>query len=237
MRRLCTVLARGGSTGVPGKNLRLLGGVPLVAHSIRHARATGLFDAVAVSSDDPGILAVARAEGVDVLVERPVELATSSAPKLPAVAHCVAEAERVLAQEFDVVVDLDPTSPLRLPDDVRAVVELLEGSEATGVITVAPARRSPYFNLVEGLPDGTVVLVRPTDPPVVRRQDAPACYDMNASVYAWWRRDVHPGMRLFGGRTLAHVMPEERSLDIDTELDWTIVEFLHAARAAVGGAA
>lgn len=234
MRRVCTVLARAGSTGVPGKNLRPLGGVPLVAHSIRHARATGLFDAVAVSTDDPAVRAVARDEGVDVLVERPTDLATATAAKLPAVLHCVEAAERAAGGRFDVVVDLDVTSPLRLPADITAAVALLEAHpEAGNVITVAPARRSPYFNLVEGAAGGLVRLVRELDPPPVRRQDVPACFDMNASVYVWWRHALTPDARVIGPATLAHVMPEERSLDVDSELDWDLVVHLYA-RARAG---
>ena len=236
MRRLCTVLARAGSTGVPGKNLRPLGGVPLVMHSIRHARATGLFDAVAVSSDDARVLALAREAGVEVVVERPAALATATAGKLPAVLHCVEAAERATGAPFDVVVDLDVTSPLRLPADIVAAVALLEGDpEADNVITVAPARRSPYFNLVEGTAEGRVRLVRELDPPPLRRQDVPACFDMNASVYVWRRAALTPDARVIGPRTLAHVMPEERSLDVDSELDWDLVVHLYAR--ATGGAA
>lgn len=126
MRRICTVLARAGSTGVPGKNTRLLGGIPLVAHSIRHARATGLFETLVVSTDDPEVRRIARQEGVDLVVDRPEALASATAGKVPAIVHAVETAERDLGRRFDVVVDLDVTSPLRVPEDVLAAVELLE---------------------------------------------------------------------------------------------------------------
>jgi len=229
MRRVCTVLARAGSVGVPGKNVRLLGGVPLIVHSIRHARATGLFDAVVVSTDDPEVRRIAQDEGVDLVVERPAELATATAGKVPAIVHAVEVAEATLGGSFDVVVDLDATSPLRLPDDVVAAVALLERDpDAVNVITAAPARRSPYFNLVERRPDGGVQLARPTDPPVLRRQDAPDCFDMNASIYVWWRATLQAGLAVINPGTRLHVMPEERSHDVDSELDWRIVTHLHA---------
>ena len=231
MRRICTVLARAGSVGVPGKNTRLLGGVPLVAHSIRHARATGLFDAVVVSTDDSEVRRIAEDEHVDLVVARPSELATASAGKVPAIVHAVETAEISLRRRFDVVVDLDATSPLRTPEDVVAAVALLEGApEAANVITAAPARRSPYFNLVERAADGSVRLVRPSDPPLLRRQDAPECFDMNASIYAWWRATLSADLPVVNRSTRLHVMPEERSHDIDSELDWTIVTYLHALR-------
>lgn len=230
MTRLCTICARGGSKGVPGKNIRPLAGLPLIAHSIRQARDSGLFAAIAVSSDATAILAAAAEAGADLMIERPAELASDTAGKLPAIRHCVAEAERRLDRRFDILVDLDATSPLRLPEDIRGAVALLEDSGAASVITGSPARRSPYFNLVEERPDGSVGLSKPPPAEVLRRQDAPACFDMNASIYVW-RRDVFlAGPRVFYPDTRLFVMPEERSHDIDSELDFAIVEMLLARR-------
>ena len=231
MRRICTVLARAGSVGVPGKNTRLLGGVPLVAHSIRHARATGLFATIVVSTDDPEVRRIAEGEQVDLVVARPDALATASAGKVPAIVHAVETAEAELGRTFDVVVDLDVTSPLRDPDDVMAAVALLEDDpSSSNVVTAAPARRSPYFNLVERTADAGVRLARPSDPPLLRRQDAPECFDMNASIYVWWRATLAADLPVVNPGTRLHVMPEERSHDIDSELDWSIVTHLHALR-------
>ena len=231
MRRICTVLARAGSVGVPGKNTRLLGGVPLVAHSIRHARTTGLFDAVVVSTDDPEVRSITECEEVDLIVARPAGLATADAGKVPAIVHAVETAEAEFGRTFDMVVDLDVTSPLRDPEDVTAAVLLLEGDPAAAnVITAAPARRSPYFNLVERADDGTVRLVRPSDPPLLRRQDAPECFDMNASIYVWRRAALSVDVPVVNSGTRLHVMPEERSHDVDSELDWSIVTHLYGLR-------
>ncbi len=211
---------------MPGKNLRDLMGKPLIAYSIEQARATGLFSAVAVSSDSTEILDVARRFGADVLVERPMEMATDTAAKLPAIQHCVETAERDMRQQFSIFVDLDVTSPLRLPEDIKGAVRLLESGGASNVITGAPARRSPYFNLVELDGNGHVHLSKRTPHPITRRQDAPLCYDMNASMYVW-RRDIFLGNpAVFYEDTLLFQMPEERSIDIDSELDWEIVELL-----------
>lgn len=229
MSRLCTLCARGGSKGVPNKNLRVLAGKPLLAHSLIQARQSGLFDLLAVSSDSPAILEVAKTWGADLTVERPADMATDTAAKLPAIRHCVAAAERETGKRFGVVCDLDATAPLRSIDDIRGAVALLEGSDALNVITGMPARRSPYFNMVERDDRGRVRLSKTLTKPVVRRQDAPACFDMNASIYVW-RRDtlMDGGDGVIGSDTLLFVMPEERSIDIDSETDFRFVEFLMA---------
>lgn len=226
LKRLCTVCARGGSKGVPGKNVRLLQGRPLIAHTVERAVVSGLFDAIAVSSDSDAILEAASAAGATHLVKRPDELATDQAGKLPAIVHCVREAEKALGVEVETVVDLDATSPLRAVSDIAGAVELFEESGATSVITGAPARRSPYFNLVEVGSDDIARLSKPTPQAVLRRQDAPPCYDMNASIYVWRRQSLIESPAVFYPDTRLFVMPEERSHDIDTELDFTWVSFL-----------
>lgn len=230
LSRVCTICVRGGSKGVKGKNLRLLAGKPLFVHSIEQARVTGLFAAIGVSSDSEQILELAKQHGVDHAIRRPDVLATDTAPKLPVIRHCVEAIEQEMSTRFDIMVDLDATSPLRTPGDIVAVIGLLTENEVDAVITGAPARRSPYFNMVEIAPGGGVHLCKPMLPPPVRRQDAPVCYDMNASIYAWNRSGLWGGAGLFSSRTRLHVMPEERSIDIDSELDWQIVEFLFAKR-------
>lgn len=240
MKRICTICARAGSKGVRGKNLRVLNGLPLLAHSVRQAVLSGLFDAIALSSDSPEMLVIAKEHGATVLVDRPVEMATDTAAKLPVIRHCVAEAERILGVTFDTCVDLDATSPLRAVEDIHAVVQLLEGRSVSNVITAMPARRSPYFNLIEQDEHGVIRLAKPVSPPYVRRQDAPACFDMNASIYAWSRNALINAPGLFNSDTLLHVMPEERSIDIDSEVDFLLVELLmsrieHRTKAASAG--
>ena len=226
MRRLCTICARGGSKGVEGKNLRPLLGRPLVAHSISQARETGLFEYIAVSSDSNEILAVAEETGADYLIRRPDEMARDEAAKLPAIRHCLLEVERLTDVRFDLLTDLDATSPLRFLADIANAVALLEDRGVSNVITGARSRRSPYFNLVERGGDDVVRLSKQIDPPVVRRQDAPICFDMNASIYVWQRDTFVNAPSLFYSDTLLYEMPEDRSFDIDTTQDFEIVEFL-----------
>lgn len=226
MSRLCTVCVRGGSKGVKGKNIRPLLGKPLIAHTIAQAKMTGLFEAVAVSSDSSEILDVAAQWGADVLVRRPDELAGDTAPKVPAILHCLQDAERQLGHTFPVFADLDATSPLRLPEDVVGAVRLLEEKGVSSVITGCPARRSPYFNLVELNGGGFVRLSKTLPQAVTRRQDSPRCFDMNASIYVWRTEVFRTAPAVFYDDTLLFEMPEDRSQDIDSELDFEIVRLL-----------
>lgn len=224
--RLCTICARGGSVGVPMKNIKEIGGKPLISHSLEQAKNSGLFDCIAVSSDSFEILDIADKFGADVLVTRPVDLATNNAAKLPAIRHCVAEVEAVRAIQFNTIVDLDATSPLRSLDDIRNCVNMLESGNAQNVITATPSRRSPYFNMIEFNEYDVPSLVKKAHTNVCRRQDAPKTYDMNASIYVWNRVALFGSINLINSFTKVYIMPEDRSLDIDSELDFQIVEYL-----------
>ena len=230
MKRLCSVCARGGSKGVPNKNIRPLLGKPLLLHSLDQAKESGLFDCIVVSSDSNEILQLAEEWGVDYIIERPEELATDFAAKLPVIQHCFQTAETLSGITFDIAVDLDATSPLRNKADLIGTVNLLESSDQiANVITGTPARRSPYFNLIELDESGRVHLSgkrQNIDGKIVRRQDAPACFDMNASIYAWWRDSLLEAGKVIQSSTQLYVMPEERSVDIDSELDFRWVEYL-----------
>ncbi len=227
MKRLAVICARGGSKGVKGKNLRELAGKPLIAHSIEQAKESGMFSAVAVSSDSAEILEAARQWGADHVIERPAELASDTAPKVPAIRHCVETVEQESKSVFDVIVDLDVTAPLRSLDDIRGAIERLEASDADIVVSAMPARRSPFFNLVELDEQDRVHLSKKPEVPIARRQDAPECFDLNASVFVWRRSGLFSGEdTVLGDNTLLFEMPEERSIDIDTETDFKFVEFM-----------
>ncbi len=226
MRRICTICARGGSKGVPGKNVATIAGLPLIAHSIRHAKDSDLFDAIIVSSDSATVLEAAGEHGADILVERPDDLASDVAAKVDAIRHAVVEAEDALGWQAETVVDLDVTSPLREPADIVGAVHLLETSGVRNVITGAPARHSPYFNLVERRADGSVGLSKSLPEAVVRRQDVPESFDMNASIYVWRRDAIVDDPSVFYADTAIFAMPAERSFDIDSPLDFDIVSYL-----------
>ena len=225
MLRICTICARGGSKGVPNKNIRLLLGKPLIVHTIEQAQRSGLFAALAVSSDSEEILAVSGRAGVEHLIKRPDEMADDRAAKLPAIQHCVGSVEARTGERYDTMVDLDATAPLRVLEDIAGAVALVEAGDCSNVITGCPAHRSPYFNLVEATQDGFVQLSKPGTG-IVRRQDSPACYDCNASIYVWPRQTFFDAEHVLLPTTKLYEMPRERSLDIDSELDFELVEVL-----------
>ena len=224
MSTICTVCARGGSVGVPRKNIRDLHGKPLIAWTIEEALATPSIDAVYVSTDDDEIARIAEEFGAIVPFRRPAELATSSAAKVPVIQHLVEHVES-LGVEVNRIVDLDPTSPLRSVEDIETAISLLDDA-TDAVITAYPSDKNPYFNMVERKDDDFVGLVVPSA--AVSRQSAPKVYAMNASIYVWHRETLTKG--LWGGRTRLYEMPHERSVDIDSELDFKLVELLMAER-------
>jgi len=227
MTCVSTICARGGSKGVPKKNIREIAGKPLLVYTIEFAIAAGCFDAIIVTSDDDQVLEIAtRFESV-YAIKRPLELATDTAPKLPAIRHALAHSDQ-LGIVADIVVDFDPTSPLRSQEDLRGVLDLLATADCSNVITGCVSRRNPYFNMVEVNGDGLVTISKKPPSPISSRQEAPVCYDMNASIYAWKRGCLDSQDGLFGPATRFYEMPPERSLDIDTALDLEIVSQLLA---------
>jgi CMP-N,N'-diacetyllegionaminic acid synthase len=219
---IATICARGGSRGVPGKNIRPLLGKPLIAYSIEQALAEPQIDSVFVSTDSPAIAAVARDAGAEVPFLRPSALATNSAAKLPVIEHLVAWVRDHVGPVHRIV-DLDPTSPLRDVSDISACLDLLDVN-TDAVITGYKSDKNPYFNMVEPSPDGGIQLVKSVPGGVVARQAAPLVYAMNASIYCWYYHTLNKG--LWQGKTRIHVMPRERSIDIDDQLDFQLVELL-----------
>lgn len=221
------IFARGGSKGVPRKNLRPLAGKPLLVHAIDTARASRHIARVIVSTDDLEIAEVARAHGAEVPALRPAELATDTAPEWLAWRHAITD---LAAEPFDVFVSLPPTAPLRAVADVDACIETLLAGDCDIAITATEAHRNPYFNMITRAADGTVQLVIPPAGAVTRRQDAPAVYDVTTVAYAARPEFILRESGVFAGRAKAVLVPAERALDIDTQLDFDFAEFLLARR-------
>jgi len=222
------IFARGGSKSVPRKNLRLLAGKPLMAYAIETAYQSTLINRVIVSTEDEEIATIARHYGADVPFSRPAELAQDDSPEWLAWQHAIRTMQTLEPERtIDIFVSLPPTSPLRSADDVDACIRLLQESEDTDlVITVREATRNPYFNMVTLDENGYAHLVIKPDKPIHRRQDAPKVYDMTTVAYA-----IHPGYILSHpnmkeARRKAIIVPPERAVDIDTELDFAFAEFL-----------
>ena len=226
MRAIAFIFARGGSKGLPGKNIRPLIGKPLISWSIEHALAVPGIARVIVSTDSPAIAAVAREYGAEVPFMRPPHLAADDTPEWLAWRHAL---EFVRTEENrlpDAMVSVPATAPLRDPSDIARCLELFEQGDSDIVVTVSPAHRRPYFNMVKENADGTVGLAIPTLSSVTRRQDAPVVYDMSTVAYVARPDWVLTHNGLFDGRMRAVNVPAERAVDIDTLQDFHFAEFL-----------
>lgn len=226
MSVIAFIFARGGSKGLPGKNIRLLGGKPLIAWSIEHALAVKRIKRVIVSTDSEEIAAVAREYGAEVPFIRPAELARDDSPEWLAWRHALNYLQKSDSVLPDAMVSVPATAPLRLPIDIENCLDKYEEGDADMVITVTDANRSPYFNMVKANADGTVGLVIPPQSAIIRRQDAPVVYDMATVAYVVRPEFVMNHDATFEGRVQMVHVPMERAIDIDTLLDFQIAECL-----------
>lgn len=223
------IFARGGSKGVPGKNLRPLRGRPLIVHAIDCAKACPDIDRVVVSTDDPQIANIARAAGADVPFLRPAELATDTAAEWLAWQHALAELERA-GEPVGTFVSLPTTAPLRAPEDITAALALYRERGADIVLSGTPAARSPYFNMVRRETDGFVRLAAEGSG-ITRRQDAPELFDLTTVAYVGRPAFIAANDGIWAGRVALAEIPPARALDIDTPDDFALAEHLMAQRA------
>jgi CMP-N-acetylneuraminic acid synthetase len=226
MKATAFIFARGGSKGLPGKNIRPLGGKPLIAWSIEHALAVKRIGRVIVSTDSEEIAAAAREYGAEVPFIRPTELALDNSPEWAAWRHALSYLLDKNGALPEVMVSVPATAPLRLPIDIENCLDEYEKGDVDMVITVSDAHRSPYFNMVKTNADGTVGLVIPPQSAIARRQDAPTVFDMATVAYVVRPKFVMTHNALFEGRVRAVQVPTERAIDIDTLLDFQIAECL-----------
>lgn len=234
MNILITLCARAGSKGLKDKNIKLLFNHPLIAYSIRQAQAwirskqaeegTMNFKLV-LSSESSNYANLVKSYGVEVPFLRPSELATDTSGKVAVLTHALRESEKIYGMVFDVLLDLDVSAPLRTLDDLNNGFKAFAASGSDVCFSVTQARRSPYFNMVERNKLGRVELCKPTSSPVLSRQITPETWDLNASIYFYKREYLlkNPD-NLWNGTVEIFEMPEESYLDINSELDFFLVE-------------
>ncbi len=228
-RVVAAIFARGGSKGIPRKNLLSLGGKPLLVHAIEAARSAPSVSRVVVSTDDEEIATLARQAGAEVPFLRPAELATDGAPEWLAWQHLIRQLDEPNGSPgMDILLSVPTTSPLRAVEDLERCVALVRDTDADVAITVRAAERNPYFNMVTLDSEGYARLVIPSSQLVHQRQDAPAVFDITTVAYAARPAFVLRTGSLFEGKVRAVVVPPERALDIDTPLDFRIAECLLA---------
>jgi CMP-N,N'-diacetyllegionaminic acid synthase len=231
MNILITFCARGGSKGVPGKNIKNLSGIPLIAYSIETARKfSEIFGnncILSLSTDDEEILHVARNYDVKTDYIRPSYLATDAAGKVDTLRHLLDYEEQNRNLSFDYVLDLDVSSPLRsVKDLILAFNRIIEDPAAYNIFSVSKAHRNPYFNMVEENKDGYYKLVKTTENNVFSRQKAPRVFDLNASFYIYRKAFFKNSFKsVFTEKTLIYEVPHI-CFDIDNLVDFEIMEFL-----------
>lgn len=214
---LAVIPARGGSKGLPGKNIRTFAGLPLIAHSIMLGKLCPEIDRLIVSTDSPEIAQVARQFGADVPFMRPRELAQDETPLWPVLRHALETAERQDGREYGMLLVLDPTSPTRVPEDIAGAAQRLrEASSADGVIGVSQPEFNPIWHCVVERGGWMADLIEEGGR-FERRQDAPAVYRINGLLYLWrtdFVRKQQQGWRRHG-KHLMYEIPERRAVSID----------------------
>jgi CMP-N,N'-diacetyllegionaminic acid synthase len=229
---LAVVPARGGSKGLPGKNVRLLAGIPLIAHTLLFARMCPAFDRVIVSTDSMEIAEVARHFDGDVPFMRPPELARDDTPIWPVLQHALTAVESAERLEYDYLVLLDPTSPGRDPADVDGALRRLRSMpDADGIVGVSQPSFNPMWTCVIER-DGWMADLAKEGAHFTRRQDVPTVYRINALLYIWRCAFVRsaPSWRV-GARNLMYETPESRAIHIDSAEDFGHAEWLLASGA------
>jgi len=219
LKTLALIPARGGSKGIPRKNIRLLAGKPLVAWSIQAALACPEIERVVVSTDDAEIAEISRRWGAEVPFMRPAELAQDDSPSMDTVLHAL----RQLPQ-FDAVVLLQPTSPLRTKADIQGCLAMAATEQARCIVSISEPASSPYWMFTLEQNGSLSKLI--SAPEVTRRQDLSPAYAINGALYYAQTGWLRANKNFLTAETLGYVMPPEKSLDIDTPLDWKIAELL-----------
>ncbi len=222
--------ARKGSKGVPGKNFRPICGKPLIDWSLDQLFANPRIDAVVVSTDDPAIYDHAVARGALKIGLRPAHLATDSAGKWGVWQHALEASQALLDRPVTAFLDLDCTSPLREDADIDRALDLFAKERPDMVMSCCEARKNPYFNLVEADATGALHVSKPLPGGVVARQQAPVVYEHAASTYVLDPAYLRRAKSLYEGRVIPYLMEPERCVDIDTEFDFRLVEFLLKSR-------
>ncbi|KQL46515.1 acylneuraminate cytidylyltransferase [Brevibacillus choshinensis] len=215
---LAIIPARGGSKGVPRKNIRNLSGKPLIAWTIEAAKKSSYIDQLIVSTDDEEIAEVAREWGCEVPFLRPAELAQDHTPGMDPVLHAME-----MLPGYDFTLLLQPTSPLRITEDIDACLEQCVREAANACVSVTHSDKSPFW-MYQLSDSGKLLPILEAEQPVLRRQDAPDVFVLNGAVYVAKSSWLQQHRTFLHAETTGYAMPKDRSLDIDTKLDFTIVE-------------
>ena len=224
---LCTICARKGSKGLKNKNLLKLLDKPLIMHTIEQARMIKYFNKIIVSSDSKKIIEISKNK-VDHCILRPKKLSNDQSSKVDAIQHALLMSENKFNQSFDLIVDLDVTSPLRSTTDITNCIKMLDKSNDI-VITASETERNPWFNMVKMNKKNYVeILNKETDKIIDTRHKAPKVYDMTTVCYVSRPDYILNNKSIFSGKVSALIIPKERSIDIDTIFDLKVARLLYS---------
>lgn len=221
---ICIIPARGGSKGVPKKNIKKLAGKPLIAYTIEQARQSKYIDRVIVSTENNEIADIAKKYKAEVPFFRPKKLASDSVATIDVLLHVIDWVNKNEKFDFDILVLLHATAPFRSVRDIDDSIKMMVEKKADNVFSVTEAQRNPYFNMVEVDKKGRVALSKKGA--FLTRQSAPKVYDMNASVYVWWKDVLQKEKGIFLKNSRIYIMPKNRSVDIDDDMDFKFAEYL-----------
>lgn len=227
MEYIALICARANSKGLPGKNIKHLGGIPLIAWSINIAKKINRIKSVIVSTDSVNIAKISKDFGAEVPFIRPSDLAQDNSPEWLVWRHAL-DYLKQQKHKIDALVVIPPTSPLRSELDILNCLDEFEKNDADIVITVTNSVRSPYFNMVKKNKDGFASLVVSPDKHVTRRQDSPEVFDITTVAYVVKPNFVLEKNGIFDGKVRCVNVPAERSVDIDTILDFEFAEFINS---------
>ena len=224
---LGTICCRGGSKGVPDKNIRLLNGKPLIAYTIEAAQKSIYLNDLIISTDDERIADIAKRYGAKVPFMRPSKYASDTASKWDVFIHAVEMYEQLTSMQIDYLVDMDVTVPLKKITDIDGAIQMaLNNASADVVITAYEPERNPYFNMMELDEEGFANVVKQTPTPIVRRQDAPKVYGLTPAAYVIKKAAFYNYEHWSKAKCKLYEIPRERAIDIDSEMDFKLVEFL-----------
>jgi CMP-N,N'-diacetyllegionaminic acid synthase len=225
---LCIIPARSGSKAIPQKNIKLLCGKPLIAYSIAQALKINSIDRIIVSTDDEEIAQISKNFGAETPFIRPSHLSQDESSTLDVLLHTIEWCKKYENLSYDIILLLHANAPLRNLEDIQKCIEILVDQNADNVFSVTPASNNPYFNMVEIKKNNNVSLIKEGN--FFSRQSAPPVYDMNSSIYTWWEDKLVEKKSIFLPKTRIHIMPRERSIDIDEPLDFRIAEMIMKER-------
>ena len=223
MNILCTICVRKGSKGIKNKNLIKLNNKPLVSHALDQAKKVKIFDKIVVSTDSNQAIKLSKKKNIDIFFKRSNLLAGDKTGKVPVIRDALKRSEKYYKKKFDIIFDLDVSSPLRKDVDIKKALNKFLKEDSNNLITGCIARKNPYFNMIE-IKDKAVSLSKNIDKKILSRQQSPKVFDMNASIYIWKRTYLLKTDNLFSKKTSFYEMPFNRSVDIDDQDDLSIVK-------------